>query len=61
VCPARAIKLNRPGSKVYMPAQKTEEPVAANSGGKGGGRERDRERDKEVLANVTGLHRRGGK
>jgi sulfoxide reductase heme-binding subunit YedZ len=64
VCPARAIKLNRPGSKVYMPAQpKSDEPAVANSGGGkgGGGRDRDRQRDKEALANVTGLHRRGGK
>jgi ferredoxin/DMSO/TMAO reductase YedYZ heme-binding membrane subunit len=48
VCPARAIKMNRAGSKVYMPQNKTEEPAEGRSG-------------KEALANVTGLHRRGGK
>jgi sulfoxide reductase heme-binding subunit YedZ len=48
VCPARAIRMNRAGSRVYMPQQKTEEPAAEG-------------RPKEQLANVTGLHRRGGK
>jgi ferredoxin/DMSO/TMAO reductase YedYZ heme-binding membrane subunit len=47
VCPARAIKLNRVGSKVYVPQKQTEEP--------------DGGREKQPLANVTGLHRRGGK
>lgn len=47
VCPARAIKMNRAGSKVYMPQNKTEESAAGKA--------------KEPLANVTGLHRRGGK
>jgi sulfoxide reductase heme-binding subunit YedZ len=47
VCPARAIKMNRAGSRVYMPQNQTDE--AADS------------RPKESLANVTGLHRRGGK
>jgi ferredoxin/DMSO/TMAO reductase YedYZ heme-binding membrane subunit len=48
VCPARAITMNRAGSRVYMPQNKTDE-----SGGK--------DRPKEQFANVTGLHRRGGK
>jgi len=48
VCPARAIKLNRVGSKVYVPQKQSEESS-------------DGARTKEPLANVTGLHRRGGK
>ncbi|MDT4987166.1 MAG: hypothetical protein QOI74_1260 [Micromonosporaceae bacterium] len=47
VCPARAIKMNRAGSRVYMPPNDIEEPADG--------------RLKESLANVTGLHRRGGK
>jgi sulfoxide reductase heme-binding subunit YedZ len=47
VCPARAIKMNRAGSRVYMPQNSTEDAAEG--------------RPKESLANVTGLHRRGGK
>ncbi|GAA1809277.1 hypothetical protein HC028_26120 [Planosporangium flavigriseum] len=47
VCPARAIRMNRAGSRVYMPKNETVETA-------GEGRA-------ETLANVTGLHRRGGK
>jgi sulfoxide reductase heme-binding subunit YedZ len=47
VCPARAIKMNRAGSRVYMPQSAPEEKTEG--------------RQKEPLANVTGLHRRGGK
>jgi sulfoxide reductase heme-binding subunit YedZ len=47
VCPARAIKMNRAGSRVYMPQSTPEEKTEG--------------RPKEPLANVTGLHRRGGK
>jgi ferredoxin len=48
VCPARAIKMNRAGSRVYMPQNQPEE--ATDGRGK-----------EPPLANVTGLHRRGGK
>jgi ferredoxin len=47
VCPARAITMNRAGSRVYMPKNEIVETAG--------------ERPKEALANVTGLHRRGGK
>ncbi|MGC9665519.1 ferredoxin [Planosporangium sp. 12N6] len=47
VCPARAIRMNRAGSRVYMPKNE----IVETSG----------ERPQETLANVTGLHRRGGK
>jgi ferredoxin/DMSO/TMAO reductase YedYZ heme-binding membrane subunit len=49
VCPARAITMNRAGSKVYVP-QNAAEPAAAGTGPAA-----------KPLANVTGLHRRGGK
>ncbi|NJC71260.1 ferredoxin [Planosporangium thailandense] len=48
VCPARAIRLNRAGSRVYMPPQQREE--AEGRSGK-----------KEELANVTGLRQRGNR
>jgi ferredoxin/DMSO/TMAO reductase YedYZ heme-binding membrane subunit len=47
VCPARAIRMNRAGSRVYMPKNETVETAG--------------ERPQETFANVTGLHRRGGK
>jgi sulfoxide reductase heme-binding subunit YedZ len=47
VCPARAIRMSRAGSRVYMPKNETDETAG--------------DRPKEALANVTGLHRRGGK
>jgi sulfoxide reductase heme-binding subunit YedZ len=49
VCPARAIRMNRAGSRVYMPQNSAEEAAEG------------RPKEKEPLANVTGLHRRGGK
>jgi ferredoxin len=47
VCPARAIKINRAGSRVYMPQNASDNAPEGLS--------------PESLANVTGLHRRGGK
>ncbi|GII23731.1 hypothetical protein Pme01_33280 [Planosporangium mesophilum] len=49
LCPARAIRMNRAGSRVYMPKNETVETETAA------------DRPKETLANVTGFHRRGGK
>nr|WP_240942758.1 ferredoxin [Planosporangium thailandense] len=49
MCPARAIRINRAGSRVYMP--KIENETVETTG----------ERPAEHLAAVTGLHRRGGK
>jgi ferredoxin/DMSO/TMAO reductase YedYZ heme-binding membrane subunit len=47
VCPARAITLNRAGSRVYLPGNESVDTTG--------------DRSQETLANVTGLHRRGGK
>jgi len=48
VCPARAITMNRAGSRVYAPQTAVGDTTASSE-------------PKQALANVTGLHRRGGK
>jgi sulfoxide reductase heme-binding subunit YedZ len=58
VCPARAIRMSRAGSRVYMPQQPAEEPAERRPGKEDAGGRRS---GKEDLANVTGLNRRGGR